>query len=97
MIVAYENQVAMEETLERGLQRLFGGDVAGGPVRTTADAPAAAPPERGLAGLAQEASERYEAALAAQRVGDWARYGEEMRLVGELLTQLRARTRAGGT
>ena len=97
VIVAYENQVAMEETLERGLQRLFGGDVAGEPERMMAEAPAAAPPERGLAGLAQEASERYEAALAAQRVGDWSRYGEEMRRVGELLTQLRARTRGGGT
>ncbi len=95
VIVAYENQVVMEETLERSLQRLFGGAVAAEPVGATVDAPVATAMEVGVTDLVREASERYEAALAAQRVGDWARYGEEMRRVGELLTQLQTMTRGG--
>jgi DNA-binding Lrp family transcriptional regulator len=39
---------------------------------------------------AAEARRRYEAALQAQREIDWARYGEEMRRLGELLERLRA-------
>jgi uncharacterized membrane protein (UPF0182 family) len=45
-----------------------------------------------VAELAREAQDAYERAIAAQRVGDWARYGAEMRRVGELLTQLQALT-----
>jgi hypothetical protein len=43
----------------------------------------------GLTELVQRASDHFDRAMAAQRAGDWARYGEEMRLVGELLRQLR--------
>ncbi|MDH3571147.1 MAG: hypothetical protein OER89_13340, partial [Gemmatimonadota bacterium] len=39
--------------------------------------------------LIAEAADHYDQALAAQRSGDWARYGDEMRRVGELLRQLR--------
>jgi hypothetical protein len=38
-----------------------------------------------------EARRRYEAALAAQRAGDWARYGEEIRRLGEVLDRLAGR------
>ena len=46
-----------------------------------------------IADLVRQASDHYDRAMAAQRAGDWATYGEEMQLVGELLRQLRE---AGG-
>jgi uncharacterized membrane protein (UPF0182 family) len=87
VVVAYQNQVVMEETLEAGLSRLFGGVVA----RTTA-APAPTPQTGtdGAANLARRASEIYQSAVAAQRAGDWTRYGEELSRLGEVLKQLEA-------
>jgi hypothetical protein len=41
-----------------------------------------------VADLIQQAGQHYEAAIQAQRRGDWTRYGEEMRLVGDLLRRL---------
>jgi uncharacterized membrane protein (UPF0182 family) len=94
VIVAYENQVVMEETLERGLARLFGG-MRGGETRpalpvaaVAAATPETAPAGASVADLIQQASQHYEAAIQAQRRGDWTRYGEEMRMVGELLRRL---------
>lgn len=92
VVVAHENQVAMEETLEAGLARLFGGGSTAPAVR--ADAPAAPAPiasgDADFARLAREASETYDRARAAQRAEDWATYGTEMRRLGELLRRLNA-------
>ncbi|HET9513798.1 MAG TPA: UPF0182 family protein, partial [Gemmatimonadales bacterium] len=92
VVVAYQNQVVMEETLDAGLTRLFGGSSGIGtqperPAGTEA-AGAPAPGETELRSLLGEARRHYEAALAAQRAGDWARYGEEIRRLGELLERL---------
>jgi len=88
VVVAYQNQVVMEETLEGALTALFGGST--GPRRPPAPALAtgAAVADTGLRALAAEARRRYQAALQAQRELDWARYGEEMRQLGELLERL---------
>jgi hypothetical protein len=40
------------------------------------------------ADLARRANESFHRALEAQRGGDWARYGEELRRLEELLRQL---------
>jgi uncharacterized protein len=89
VVVAYQNRVVMEETLEAGLARLFGGVVEPSAV---AAAPGAAPrPGDGrTADLARQAGESYRRAVEAQRVGDWARYGEELSRLGEVLRQLQA-------
>jgi len=97
VVVAYQNRVVMEETLGQGLARLFGGDVgleSPRPSDIGVDIAAAAAQTAGasVAELVTQLSERYENALAAQRTGDWATYGEELRRVGELLRQLRDRT-----
>ncbi len=98
VIVAYQNQVVMEETLAQGMALLFGGtinmdapssDVA--PVAAAAAVPSGGGDASARAqALIDEASSRYDAAIAAQQRGDWARYGDEMRRVGELLQQLRS-------
>jgi hypothetical protein len=51
--------------------------------------PAASSPD--TSSLAAEARAHYDRALAAQRAGDWARYGEELRLLGEVLERMRTR------
>ena len=89
VVVAHQNRVVMEETLEGGLARLFGGVV--GPAATATE-PAAAPEsgEGRVVDLARRASELYQRAVEAQRAGDWARYGEELSRLGEVLRQLQA-------
>ncbi|MGI8619037.1 MAG: UPF0182 family membrane protein [Gemmatimonadaceae bacterium] len=105
VIVAYQNHVVMEETLEQGLARLFGAegdaraeragrDVSGAAAPVSGAPPAAVPatpaPVASVgATLAQRAQQHYDRALAAQRSGDWATYGEEIRRLGEVLRQLR--------
>jgi uncharacterized membrane protein (UPF0182 family) len=104
VIVAYQNQIVMEETLEAGLARLFGGGVTQPPdaqltrglgSEAAPDAtPALAPPptpaaDNALPALAAEARGHYDRAIEAQRNGDWAKYGEELRLLGQVLAQMR--------
>jgi hypothetical protein len=102
VIVVHESRVAMEETLEAGLARLFdanAADLATDRLAAAGPAPAAgraADPATGAtradpttAALVQQAVAHYERARAAQRADDWAAYGEEMRRLGEVLARLR--------
>jgi uncharacterized membrane protein (UPF0182 family) len=89
VVVAHESQVAMEETLEAGLARLFGGGPSAPAARVDAPAPVTSG-DTDFARLAREASETYDRARAAQRAEDWATYGAEMRRLGELLRRLNA-------
>lgn len=94
VLVAYGDQVVMRETLDQALQALFSG---GGDVPITQNVAAVAAGDStaatGTASLqlqqmAAEARRRYQAALEAQRQGDWARYGEEIKRLGELLERM---------
>jgi uncharacterized protein len=95
VVVAYQNRVIMRETLEQGLAEMFGGRV-GRPTTTPAIAAdtAGTRGERSntadprLTSLLTEARRHYDAALQAQRELDWARYGEEMRRLGEVLERI---------
>jgi uncharacterized membrane protein (UPF0182 family) len=40
--------------------------------------------------LAAEAQAHYERAVTAQRSGDWATYGEELRQLGQVLERMKA-------
>ncbi len=98
VIVAYQNEIAMEETLDGALSRLFGRGTGAPPARAlpaaTLLADAGAPrPEPGAPaepsdGLVSQAGDHYRRALQAQRDGDWAQYGEEIEQLGEVLEQL---------
>jgi uncharacterized membrane protein (UPF0182 family) len=87
VVVAHENRVAMGETLEEGLNLLFGAGAASRPATTIAGNSAAATPDAGLIGQAQQ---HYDRAIAAQRAGDWSAYGREIEQLGAILKQLRA-------
>lgn len=87
VIVAAENRIAMEETLDASLTRIFGGATKETvPAQEAAAAPP--PPPTDMQGLASQAREIYDRALEAQRAGDWARYGEEIKRLGALLEQM---------
>lgn len=91
VIVAYENKIAMEETLEAGLAKIFGSDIDQTKPFREATVPIVDAGEAGMTkeGLLNQASEIYEAAIRAQREGDWGRYGEEIKKLGEILGKLR--------
>ena len=110
VIVAHQNEIVMEETLEAAIDRLFGrgggGASTSGPAGAAAPAvtpagSAAAPPgsaattapveQAGSAAhkaLAAQALAHYERAIAAQRDGNWALYGEEIKKLGDVLKKL---------
>ena len=98
VIVAHENRVAMDSTLDAGLDRLFGegsGASARPPAvpRDTAGGPAAVPRSGDIARyeeLLRQAMEHYDRARAAQRADDWTTYGAEMRQLGDVLQRLNA-------
>jgi len=52
-------------------------------------AKSSAQPAGDVAEVAREASAAYDAAIEAQRRGDWARYGQEIERLGQLLRRLR--------
>jgi uncharacterized membrane protein (UPF0182 family) len=76
VIVAYENKIAMEETLEAALSRIFGTATAT-PTIIVSDQP--------TKDLFKQAQELYDEAIRSQKEGDWARYGETIKRLGEIL------------
>ena len=82
VIVAYENRIAMAETLDLALNKVFGGSQA-----------AEQTDEAGLPGIEgvptgpaiQQAKELFNRAMQAQRSGNWALYGDEISKLGEVL------------
>ena len=87
VIVAFGDEVVMEENLELALQRLFGG-------KKTVAAPVAASPgtaadaKASPAALAKEAMAIYEKATTLQRQGNWAGYGDELRRLEQTLKRM---------
>jgi uncharacterized membrane protein (UPF0182 family) len=87
VIVAFGNQIAMEENLELALQRVFSGRVA--PVIAqagqVAPSPGVAGAEKSLAGRAVEHFNRSQEFL---RQRDWAGYGEEQKRLEAILNEM---------
>jgi uncharacterized membrane protein (UPF0182 family) len=92
VIVAYQNQIAMEETLELALDKIFRRGVVIKLPDAEPDAAATSVPEAtvntSIDGLAALAQQHYDRALQAQREGNWALYGDEIKQVGTLLEQM---------
>lgn len=82
VIVAYDADVVMRETLEQSLDAIFGEEAAA-PV--PADLPEAA------SSLTQSALEAYQRAQEALRQGDWTEYGQYQQELESLLQQLNQR------
>jgi len=103
VIVAYQNQIVMEESLPLALNRIFGAGAAEVPpseaqtvpevplVEATPESTGPSPllPGESLESLAALAQEHYQRAMQAQREGNWAQYGEEIKRLGEVLARMR--------
>jgi len=99
VIVAYQNNIVMEENLTAALDRIFPGGgtrpqpqpptgaPTGQPGQPAVERPQSSTPEVGT--LAEQARAHYQRAMQAQREGNWALYGEEIRKLGEVLEKLR--------
>lgn len=101
VIVVAENRIAMEPTLEVSLAQIFGSAPSStmSPALAVTEQPPAQAPQPGgtpattqIAASAQsltaQARQHYDRALQAQREGDWARYGEEIKRLGAVLEQM---------
>jgi uncharacterized membrane protein (UPF0182 family) len=99
-VVAYQGSVAMGQSLDDALSQLFGGSAtpsgqAAPAVAASAAAPAGGAGARATAqadaairALVAEARTHYDNAISAQRAGDWARYGQEIRQLGDVLARI---------
>jgi len=83
VIVAYENKIAMEESLEVALSRIFGTTIATPAQEEGVDQSIIAPDP--TKDLFKQAQELYDEAIRSQKEGDWARYGEIIKRLGEIL------------
>lgn len=94
VIVAYENKIAMEETLEEGLGRIFSGLQTQPETQTTTAPDEDVRSEENVKSdepnndLLNDAKAAYEAAITAQRNGDWTNYGEEIKKLGDILSNI---------
>jgi len=79
----------MERTLQDALLRVFGQTA---PAETTGTVEPGTGATRGDAALA---AQLYNEAVAAQRKGDWATYGEKIAELGKVLERLAAAGKSG--
>ena len=94
VVVAYQGEVTMSETLDGALAQLFGGSAAPrGQAAVAAKTAGTSGADAGLQALIAEARQHYESAMTAQRAGDWARYGTEIKALGDLLARIGAARR----
>ena len=104
VIVAYENRIAMEETLEESIAKIFQQDIllpdrGAAPISFESTASSTAEPRVSTTEsmeatrLIERASDAYTRAVVAQREGNWARYGEELKRLGEALEELKRNNR----
>ncbi len=84
VIVAFGDEVVMEDNLELALQKLFGGRTVAVEVPEGVEKKKAASQSE----LAREAMRIFERATDMQRRGDWAGYGEELRKLQQVLKQM---------
>lgn len=84
VIVAYGDEVVMEENLELALERLFAGKRAPSGIAKVAGAEM----KTSLPDLAREAMGIYDRATNLQRQGDWGGYGEELKRLQQVLKRM---------
>lgn len=89
VIAAHGPRIAMEETLEGVLARVFGPAPAPPPTMP----PSSAAPDARSAELVAEAARRYERAQELLRAGDLGAYQREVDAIGRILQELQRRQR----
>jgi uncharacterized protein len=98
VIVVYSDKVEMEKTLQDALLKVFGGQTgsaagggaSGGSAAGGSAGATGTPLPASAAGDAALAEQLYTQALAAQRAGDWATYGQKVQELGAVLKRMSA-------
>jgi hypothetical protein len=97
VIVAYQNQIVMDNTLDAAIAKIFSkGAIIRPPDAEVQTAGAIGLPIAPLTGgesvetLAARARQHFDRAIEAQRSGDWAQYGEEIKQLGAVLGRMSA-------
>jgi hypothetical protein len=86
VVVAYDNSIAMAGTLEEALSKIFGAGSAE-LSEGTGETETRQPLSENDAERIRKAMSAYEEAIQAQKNGDWARYGEAIKRLGDILKQ----------
>lgn len=92
IIVAFGNTIAMEETLELSLARIFGGAIPPQSSESLTQ-PTRQKEDRSLKTLIEQAANHYNRAQDALKQGNWSGYGEELKQLGEILNSLKEESR----
>ncbi len=88
VIVAYGNNIAMEETLDLALRKIFGGVTITDREPQAGVKPPAAGAEQSDRETALEALGHFRKAQDFLRQGNWGGYGDELKKTGEILLTL---------
>ena len=97
VIVSTGGRVAWAETFGEALEKLMGQKVVSGvgtqtvvtdEAKGVASVAVSADNVEPSANLARQAQEYYDAAQKAQRSGDWAKYGEYIRKLGDVIARM---------
>jgi uncharacterized protein len=88
VIVAYENQIAMEETLEKSLSRIFGQEIK----KAREEMPSQPVPvdkSQPLQSLGNQAWQHYQKARNALKQENWTAYGQALKDLEQVLIQIK--------
>lgn len=88
VVVAFGNRIAMEETLDQALQRIFGAKPTTDTPAPAATTTAAATPVKGDRSLARQALDSFQRSQELLKQGNWASYGDELKKVEGLLKEM---------
>jgi uncharacterized protein len=87
VVVAFGERIAMEETLDQALQRIFGAKPAAEAAKA-ASTTAVVTPVKGDQTLARQALDHFQRSQELLKQGNWAGYGEELKKVEGLLKEM---------
>ena len=88
VIVAYGDRISYSSNLEEALEDLFGGTYNSGPANASGGTESRDSGKPSLKTLAKQARDEYDAALDAQKNGDWKGYGDHINKLSGYLDQM---------
>ena len=90
VIIAYENTIVMEATLEEAIKKIFGERTRGEKPKTDETAGKEKTVKQIIPDdeILSRARMHYETAIRAQKEGNWAIYGEEIQKLGRILNSV---------
>ncbi len=91
VIIAFGNQIAMEETMEKALAKIFASGMAKGAITQPVKEEAVISQDKSSDALIQQAAACFRQAESCLKNGDWAGYGEQWNGLKQTLNALAER------